>query len=220
VGGVEISVREMLRIPARSIHGMVGSSASDAAKTLTLRAPRCAVSSRTARRWRRRRRPELAVGKSDPIARAGNEFDSKLAAGGPDELGVGPKTRFAMVGFVGADDRLRDASAPSEIGLRQACSSTSFAQHWDDGRACGWLLVWPGLRLGLGAGPRAGGAHGFICVWCQDLDRPPAAGPAGGCGGTSRSRIALDQEHRDAPRPCLLLETDSIPMERTWSDGP
>jgi hypothetical protein len=28
-----------LRNPARSIHGMVGSSASDAAKTLTLRAP-------------------------------------------------------------------------------------------------------------------------------------------------------------------------------------
>jgi hypothetical protein len=56
---------------------------------------------------------ESGVGKSEPIARAGNEFDSKLVACGPDELGEGPKTRFAMVGFVGADDRLRDASAPS-----------------------------------------------------------------------------------------------------------
>jgi len=72
---------------------------------------------------------ESSVGKSEPITRAGNEFDGKLMAGRLDQLGEGPKTRFAMVSFVGADDRLRDASASSEVGLRQACSPTSFAEH-------------------------------------------------------------------------------------------
>jgi hypothetical protein len=202
-----------LRIPARSNHGWVGSSASDAAEDSDVACSPLCGELEDGAMVAAQAPTESGVGKSEPIARAGNEFDSKLVAGGPEELGEGPKTRFAMVGFVGADDRLRDASGPSEIGLRQACSSTSFAQHWDGG----WSG--PGLRLGLGLGLELVGER-FICVWCQDLGRPPAAGPAGGCGGTSRSRIALDQEHRDAPRPCLLLETDSIPMERTWSDGP
>ena len=198
---------------------MVGSSASDAAEDSDVACSPLCGELEDGATVAAQAPTESGVGKSEPIARAGNQFDSKLVAGGPDELGEGPKNRFAMVGFVGADDRLRDASGRARSVCDRRARRLSFAQHWDGGRACGRLLVWPGLRLGLGLGLEPVGAR-FVCVWCQDLGRPPAAGPAAGCGGTSRSRIVLDQEHRDAPRPCLLLETDSIPMERTWSEGP